>query len=72
LTAGYGASRPKRPIPIREKIPDTVESAMPKHSAMSGPVIRNRRKRRDRLQAPLRRAVVHRLARRTAIQQPEL
>ena len=31
------------PSPIRVRIPETVESAIPKHSAISAPVIRSRR-----------------------------
>ena len=40
---GLQPSRPSLPIPIRVRIPETVESAIPRHSAISGPVNRNRR-----------------------------
>ena len=40
---GSWPSRPNRPIPIRVRIPDTVESGISSTSAISGPVIRNLR-----------------------------
>ena len=38
-----GSSRQSFPSPIRVKIPDTVEAGIPSASAISAPVIRNRR-----------------------------
>src|SRR3954471_4147646 len=41
-SAGSSPKRPSLPIPIRVRIPDTVDSAIPSVSAISGPVNRNR------------------------------
>src|SRR3954471_20119927 len=41
-SAGSSPKRPSLPIPIRVRIPDTVDGAIPSVSAISGPVNRNR------------------------------
>jgi hypothetical protein len=40
---GLQAEPPSRPIPIRVRMPETVESAIPKSSAISDPVNLSRR-----------------------------
>src|SRR5215217_3409819 len=41
---GLEAETPSLPIPMRVRMPETVESAMPSNSAISGPVKRSRRR----------------------------
>ena len=60
------------PIPIRVRIPDTVESAIPSTSAISGPVNRSRRSAAIAWTRSLGGAVGDRWRRRGAIEQPEL
>jgi len=43
LGGSSGSSRDSLPSPIRVKIPDTVEAGIESASAISAPVIRNRR-----------------------------
>jgi len=43
LASSAGSSRDSFPSPIRVKIPDTVEAGIASVSAISTPVIRNRR-----------------------------